>query len=195
MILIYTCNQMVANAIKSLPGERDGYFFNNKYSFLLCASIFENAVKLIDVIDRNSYKDAGWLTEALDERKIKNVCFLINKKYYYPWVPRKNLIYDISGLELLWKKKLTINEIPTLTDTIKGKLTAKCYEFLLMEAFSPEDALKYKQSKGIKNYCNLKYKIQKQLNLKNKIEYNLFLILFRKRRYGQINTFKFKHPT
>lgn len=169
----------------SLSRENDEYYFNNKNFFLVYASIFDSAVKLIDVIDRKSYKDAGWLTEALDSRKIKNVYFLTNKKDYYPWIPRKNLISDVDGLELLLNKrrKLKLNEISVLADTLKKKLSNKCYEFLLMEAFLPGKNSKYRQTNGVKKCCNLKYRIQKELNLKNKIEYNIFLILIRKNLY------------
>ena len=172
MILVFTRDVMIVNAIRSLS-ERHNYqqvhIFINRVEFLACATIFNRAIKIVDVLDRERYKDVKWLAEKMESRGLTNVYYISRNSVHNPYVRENNFIFYLSQLEKVINKKKKASSSSLLSDYLHEHLShtlpVNFYQFLKQDALAPGKALVKEDVYGRKYYINMRYKIRKRLKL------------------------------
>lgn len=186
MILVYSKNVMVINAIKVLADKRNRnsvFHFEDKNTFLVCSIIFEHATKIIDVVDFDRIKEKKWLMYELDTRNASNVYYISHSRESYFLGVVKNIICDIDYLEfVIWVSKSLTRKAClqcSIVEYFKDNLPTDFIEFLRKESFVPNGAVLYKNEHGAKKYFNMRYKVRQKLKLKNRFEYGILIYVLR----------------
>lgn len=172
---------IVAQAIMYLSnsmGMNNIYHFKDRNIFLMCSVIFDQAIKIIDVIDRYSYSDAGWLAGTLDKRKIKKTHYIAQKSRFYHHDIRKDVIVDVQELTKLLAK-LKRQKPLTITEAIERKLPPTYFDFVIEDALKPEKKGCTQTMREYTSYIGIKYRVRQKLNIKNRIQYEILLGLIR----------------
>lgn len=182
MILVFTRDVMIVNAIRSLS-ERHNYqqvhIFINRVEFLACATIFNQAIKIVDVLDRERYKDVIWLAEEMDSRGLIDVYYISRNPVHNPYVRANNFIFYLSQLASLFIKKRSVSRELSLPEHLLEHLVkilpVDFYQFIKQEALVRCGSSIYERIHGRKYYLNMRYKVRKRLNLKSRFEYGFLL--------------------
>lgn len=182
MILVFTRDVMIVNALRSLSeshNRQQVHIFINRIDFLTCATIFNRAIKIVDVLDRERYKDVKWLAEKMESRGLTNVYYISRNSVHNPYVRENNFIFYLSQLEKVINKKKKASSSLFLSDYLHEHLShtlpVNFYQFLKQDALTPGKALVKGDVHGRKYYLNMRYKIRKRLKLSSKFEYYFLL--------------------
>ncbi|MEX3020784.1 hypothetical protein AB4K05_14440 [Kluyvera sp. STS39-E] len=180
--LVFTKNFAVKEAVSALSKYKDSvFFFTDRLSLIVCASVFKSPLILIDTLDKSS-DDTKWILNKLDERGMGNKAY-----YIIPSAGKINgTIYGfhfVNGVNELNKvcsfqtkndetgKGLTLNE--HLYRRVKEKLNDDYFNFLSVFYRNGHfDIVCRSKLESTRRYC-----IRKKLSMENSLEFKQLLFL------------------
>lgn len=181
-LLVYTQNTFLRCAIDSLTDEKSSVtYFTNRVQFLACATVLEDAILLIDAINKND-DSIRWLDARLHKKKSRRkVNYLVPLSVLAnSFTPGLSLIAESFQLKSLffftWGSG-SLNVKKSIYEEIMSKLTRilSVEDYLLLKILYSKDSGKCKEL--TRKELNKIYYIRKnKLHLNNSVEFKQFIL-------------------
>lgn len=182
-LLVFTKNIFVQHTVAALSGNKNVLFFNNRLKFLVCSTIIENAIILIDTLDPDG-QDVRWLYEKLKSRGLAR-----GVKYIVPQIVTDNrylrgftLITNVAMLRKVWpatREVLHTNQDLSAGGLVRFNVQKKLSDGEMFFLNNLYDVESKKFEKRTKNDASRLYYIRCKLYLGNSTELKQLILLLK----------------